>query len=485
MVVVSGEEGQRPSPEESRSTPHPRFRRGPRFPLLVILGVAAILRLAVLLVRSAQPSRFLAPDSRGYLTLAGGLHAFVSSSDPHFGLGLLRTPVYPLYLTATESLTDSHLVGPMVLQVVLGVGVVYLTYRLGLSLFGRPAALGAAAVLAVDPLSIVYSSLVLTEVLFTILLVGSVLLFWRPHDNRWGRGLAAGALLGLATLTRPVSVYLSVALVVGYLVLERRHARKAAVVALSFLIGFGALAGSWAIRNDTIGGVATISTAQGYNILYLGAAGALAESRGIPLVEAQKEMTEELQAKLPLHASPAQIDRAEQSLGVSVIRAHATGFAKEAAKGGGRIMFGPGSDEFKPATAGRATDLLRAYGIVYLVALYVLAAIGLFSAWRSRRLRSCALPLIVIVYLVAISSAFGAYSRYRVPIMPFLALFAGLGVIAVLSGDLPNFGPRRHHPRLLRDLDGSGVGRRYDSTAVPPTERRMAAWRRLGVRTPR
>jgi 4-amino-4-deoxy-L-arabinose transferase-like glycosyltransferase len=416
------------APPESRSSSG--LGRGTNALLVAILGVAGLLRLGVLLVRTSQTARFLTPDGHGYLTLSKDLHAFTSSSDPNFGLALLRTPVYPLYLTATESITDSHILGPMILQVVVGVGVVYLTYRLGFVLFDRPAALCAAAVLAVDPLSIVYSSLVLTETLFTFLLVASVLLLWRPVDNRWTRGLAAGVVLGLATLTRPVSVYLSVALAIGYLVLERRHLKNAAVVALSFLIGFGVLTGAWVIRNDVMGGVATISTAQGYNVLYLGAAGALAESKGVPLVEAQKELTEQVQAELPPHATPGQIDKAEQSLGERVIRDHVTGFAKETVKGGGRLLLGPGSDEFGPATGGHATQLLKAYGILYLVALYVLVVVGLWSAWRSRRLRNCVLPLIASVYLVLISSGLGAYSRYRVPIMPFLALLAGVGIFA-------------------------------------------------------
>jgi 4-amino-4-deoxy-L-arabinose transferase-like glycosyltransferase len=431
MVGATGEEVQDLSPEAPRSRSISELSRRPHALVVVILVVAGLLRLGVLLVRSSRTSRFLTPDSYGYLTLSKDLHAFASSSDPNFALGLLRTPVYPLYLTATESITDSHILGPMIVQLIIGVGVVYLTYRLGLSLFGRSVALCAAAVLAVDPLSIVYSSLMITEVLFTVFLVGSVLLLWRPDDNRWTRGLAAGVLLGLATLTRPVSMYLSVALAVGYLVLERRHVKNAAVVALSFLIGFGALTGAWVIRNDVIGGVATISTIEGYNLLYYRAVGALEESKNVPLVEAQKEMTQQLQAKLPPHATPGQIDKTEQSLGETVIRNHVSGFAKETAKGGARLLLGPGGDEFGPATGGHATDLLTAYSIVYLVALYALVVVGLWSAWRLHRLRSCVMPLIVIVYLVLISSGLDAYSRLRVPIMPFLALLAGVGVLAL------------------------------------------------------
>jgi hypothetical protein len=415
------------------SSSQQRPRRSVDFWLIAILVVAGLLRLAVLLVRSSETSRFLTPDTPGYRALSRDLSAFTSESNPHFSLSMLRTPVYPLYLAATRDLTGSSIVGPMILQVLVAVGAVYVTYRLGLSLFDRPVGLWAAALLALDPLSIVYSSLILTEALFAFFLVCSVLLLWRPEDNTWARGLASGVLLGVATLTRPVSFYLSVLLAVGFLVLERSDLRRAIVVALSFLVGFGVVAGGWVVRNDVMGGDPTISTIEGYNLLYYRAVGALEEGQGLTSQRAYAEVSKDLRAELPPRATPDQIDRAEQSVARSILVNNPEGYAKEVIKGAGRLVFGSGGDEFIPATGGHATDLADAYGDLYLFVLYVLVVVGLWAAWRKHKLRNCIMPLIVIVYATAVSSGLEAYSRFRMPIMPFLSLLAGAGAVAVVS----------------------------------------------------
>ncbi|HXQ61910.1 MAG TPA: glycosyltransferase family 39 protein [Acidimicrobiales bacterium] len=413
----------RDSPVEKDSRPSFDIR------LAAILAVAALLRFSVLLIRSFRGSRFATHDTAGYETLSKDLGAFTSKSDPHFALSVLRLPGYPVYLAVTHVITDSRIIGPMILQVLLGVGVVYATYKLGLILFVRPVALCAAAVLALDPMSIIYSSLILSETLYTFLLVCSVALFWRPNHNRWTRGLAAGALLGLATLSRPVSIYLWVPFVIAYLILERKQMRSAGTLVLAFLVGFGVIAGGWVVRNDVMAGAAVISSEQGFNLLYQRAVGSLEESQHLHHARAHAKVLKELKEKLPPHASPGQVAQAEQSLGISIIEHHLGGYIKEAIKGGARLVFGPGNAELGPATGGHLSGLVDGYALVYLIGCYALVLTGLWSAWRRHRLRYCVFPLIVIVYTIFVSSGSEAYSRFRVPIMPYVALLAGVGAL--------------------------------------------------------
>src|ERR1700722_2807306 len=403
-----------PSGAADSTSTVPALRGSFEVSLTAILVVAGLLRLGVLLVRASKTNRFLTPDSAGYLTLSRDLAAFGSkSNNARFSLSLYRTPVYPLYLAIARDVTHSSIVGPMLLQVLVAVGVVYLTYRLGISLFGRPVALWAAAILAVDPLSIIYSSLVLTETLFAFFLLCSILLLWRPKDNRWTRGFCSGLLLGVATLTRPLSLYLSIVLAVGYLILERQCLRSAVMVALSFLIGFGLVTGGWIIRNDLTGGVATISTVEGYNGLHYRAVGALEEGQGLSPAQADANVSNQLRAKLPPNPTPGQVDKEEESLAKTIILNNPIGYTKEFARGGARMMLGEGGAEFTAATADHATDVVDAFGDLYLVVLYLLVVLGLWSAWREHRSRNCVVPLIVILYVVVASSGLDAYSRMR------------------------------------------------------------------------
>jgi 4-amino-4-deoxy-L-arabinose transferase-like glycosyltransferase len=408
-------------------------RRSPRFLLITILVVASCLRLGVFLLRSLHSTRFLDVDSHGYLRLSRNLDAFVSKSNHLFSLGLNRTPVYPVYLFVTNHITDSQLVGPMLLQVLVGVGVVYVTYRLGLSLFSQPVGLCAAAILAIDPLSILYSSLVLTETLFSLFLTSSVLMLWRPSGNNWRRGLAAGLLLGLATLTRPISFYLVVPLAVAYLILERNSLRKAALAAACFLVGFGVLTGGWIIRNYETSGLTAISSVEGINLLYYRAAGALVESEHISLSTARARLRRQLDRKLPPNANPGQIAQGEESLGITVIREHLTGYSKEAISGGGRLMFGDAHSQARAVTGASVSRLIVAYTLAYLFVLYLLSAVGLWFAWRRHHLRNCIFPVMTIVYTILVSSGEEAYSRFRTPIMPFFAVIAAVAVGALLG----------------------------------------------------
>lgn len=409
-----------------------RFSRpSPRALLAAILAIAALVRFGVFLLRALHHERFLERDSFNYLTLAKNMGAFSSKSNPDFALSVLRTPGYPSYLYVTHLLTDSHVIGPMILQVLLGVVVVYLTYRLGLQLFSQSVGLFAAGIIAVDPLSIVYSSLVLSELLFTLFLTAAVVLLWRPSGNDWRRGLAAGLLLGLATLTRPESLYLSVVLALCYLALERRHLRDAAVVAICFLIGFAVPAGGWIVRNYEATGVAMISSDQGFTLLYYGAAPTLQESDHISLAQARSELAREVARKLPPHANPGRQNQAEQSLAISVIKKHPAAFLKESLSGAGRLMFSGNRAEF-PASGATVSFLLKAYHGAYLLCLYLLVAAGLWAAWRRDHLRSSLMPVVTIVYTVALTAGLEAYSRSRAPLMPFFALLAGIGGVALL-----------------------------------------------------
>jgi Dolichyl-phosphate-mannose-protein mannosyltransferase len=418
-------------------------------PLTIILTVALLLRLAVCIGGALRPSAYIQNDSHGYLSLANDLGAFTSKSGPNYLLSLSRTPVYPVYLSVIHDITGSSVIAPMAVQVLVSVCTVYLTFRLGRTLFGRVAGLGAAAALAIDPVSIAFSAVVLTEALFTFFLVGSLVLLWRPNDpRRWTRGLAAGLLLGLGTLTRPVSIYLSVVLAVAYLVLERKHLRQSVTVAVAFMIGFGVLAGGWIVRNEVVGGGVTISTIESYNLYYYRALGVVEQTQNLSEAQAYEEMSNELKAKLPGHPSPTETSAAERSMATTIIREHPVPYAKEVVKGAIRIVAGPGLDETVYALTGHTTELPNVYAVPYLIAFYILVALGLWSALRARLLRNGVLPVLVILYLLVVASGLEAYFRFRTPMMPFLALFAGVGLATVLGhrSGRPRLGARARGP---------------------------------------
>jgi hypothetical protein len=130
---------------------------------------------------------------------------------------------------------------------VLGTLVVALTGLIALQVWGRGVAVAAVAVAAVDtPLILVGGSL-LSETLFVALVLAAVAvaLRCRTARRRVPCAVAAGVLVGLATLTRPTGLVLLVPL---GLAVATRPRRASAAVAL--FVAAAVTIAPWTIRNQ-------------------------------------------------------------------------------------------------------------------------------------------------------------------------------------------------------------------------------------------
>jgi 4-amino-4-deoxy-L-arabinose transferase-like glycosyltransferase len=398
-----------------------------------VLVLAALLRVAVLLTAAGSPQRYWSQDDRDYVGLAFHLHAgYLADSGHWFDRGLLRTPVYPLLLHAIFDVFGRHYVAVVAVHALIGTATVFLAYRLARLLLPEGYALGAALLVAIDPASIVFSNLMLTETLFAFLLTGTLLLLVlaRQREQPW-RALAAGLVLGVAILTRPAGEYLPLVLA---LVLLATRRRLAVVLATAVVLGAAIPAGAWAIRNHAKTGVTTISTIDGHNMLDYRADGALRESGWSPS-RARMYIASELAKRTHPGENSARISKAQLSLGVHILLHHPTGAFKSWARGEAKLLLGPAKAETATLLTGRqqvrATSLRALIGIdaAITIAVLVLAVIGVTAA------RTLDLWLLIgaAVYLIVISGGPEAYSRFRVPAAPLLAILAAAGVRAVRS----------------------------------------------------
>jgi hypothetical protein len=112
----------------------------------------------------------------------------------------------------------------------------------------RPHALAAAALMAVEPMDILLSGQVLTESLFTTLLLGGTLLL--VQAARWQPLLLASVLFAAATWVRPNGVWLVVlAGLAGYLCIHRTCSKALVFTILGLLLLL-----PWAFRNQSVVG---------------------------------------------------------------------------------------------------------------------------------------------------------------------------------------------------------------------------------------
>ncbi len=118
-----------------------------------------------------------------------------------------RVPVYPTFIAATyAALGECSPSRLLYIQAVVGVTAVPLTYLLGRRLLATTPALLAAGMVAFDDLLIGQTAQIYSEVLYTPLLLGALLLLlWALRTARPGSFAWAGASMAVVTLCRPTT----------------------------------------------------------------------------------------------------------------------------------------------------------------------------------------------------------------------------------------------------------------------------------------
>jgi hypothetical protein len=245
-------------------------RTPPRWALLMLLCLALFVRGRVMLENSTSLSK----DPDGYGDVAWHIareHTFGLSEGDRMAPTASRPPLYPLVLSVFDLLpfrTDPY--GYGWLHVMLGMGTVWCTWRLGLA-WGLPpgGSLLAAALVAVDPILLGQSAQLMTETMAAFLSAMALLALARDdYAYTPARALAAGVLLGLAALCR--TSLLPWAALVAIVFIWRAMAGRQWLPAGLLVAGAVATLAPWAIRNQHVFGRPIITTTHGGYTLLLG-----------------------------------------------------------------------------------------------------------------------------------------------------------------------------------------------------------------------
>jgi Dolichyl-phosphate-mannose-protein mannosyltransferase len=435
---------------------HERWTRKLAGPVIAA-GLVRLGLLAMTLARGGSAALYRA-DTLSYSEPGRNLllHGrFVEAGVPD----IARTPGYALFLALAS------LAGPIAValaQVIISLFSVALVWRLARSAFPQDRiAIIAAWIFAFEPLSILYSILLLSETLFLALFLFSLIRLVEFLGSRRLRALAAAGLwLAAATFVRPVTYYLPIALAAGLMLVLVRvpgmRWKAPAVLLLSVLPWLAA----WQMRNRGETGFAGFSSIQTQNLYFFSAAEVTSrvEHRTLPEVQHELGYNDE-QLFLERHPQAAGWNQAQrlEFMGTEaklVLRAHPwlfllthlAGSVRTSLNPGGAILLdlvdAPVDDE--TFTREREQGPLRAalwmaghhpwqmatmaaLGSL-LLALYVLAVLGVVRNAASSV--SQWLLLGVSLYFFAVSGGPVAAARLRLPIMPILCVLAASGVVS-------------------------------------------------------
>ena len=186
------------------------------------------------------PPFFVGGDSQTYL-----VPAYELARGLGFSPILKRPPLYPAFLAGVISFLgeDPHAIA--LVQHLLGLVTIVLTYHLGRVAINRAAGLVAGLLIALNGPLLIYERYVMAEALFTTLLVAAALAVavgmrraaWRPYA-------LGGLLLGVATLCRPAAQLLLPIVPLAALAWHRRVGTAVRLSAAT-LAGFAVLAMPW------------------------------------------------------------------------------------------------------------------------------------------------------------------------------------------------------------------------------------------------
>jgi 4-amino-4-deoxy-L-arabinose transferase-like glycosyltransferase len=420
----------------------------------VVLGSALVVGLLARLLIFSQTSE-LGPkiqDEQHYTQIATNLLDGSGFAWAPGQLTSIRPPLYPAMLAGIWSIAGhANFQAVRLVQIVLALVASWLVFEIGRRAFDDRVGRYAAAVLWLYPSWVFFNFTILTETLFTTLLLAFVLAaIALVRSGHAGMALLCGVALGLAALTRSVLWPLPLLFCPLLVVLLPTPLVNRLLVAALVFVGYAIPVVPWAIRNTTLQKTFTVVDTMGGLNLRMGNYEHTPDDRMWAVVglEGEKSWSHALNVERPGEVlTEGQKDKWAQRKAVEYMRTHPGetlrrsfikfadfwGLEREYTAGVNRGMYRP------PFWLGMAVSAL-------MVAAYVVVVgTGAAGIWLARPdIRTHVLLLLPVVVTMGAHTIVFGHSRYHLPLMPFFGLYG-----AALLGARERIAWRSHRVLIL------------------------------------
>jgi Flp pilus assembly protein TadD len=365
-----------------------------------------------------------------------------------------RAPLYPYTLGALFAVFDGSLIAARLAQAVYASLIPVAVFHLGRRVFSKPVALVAGVVAAVYPFLVYYTHELLIVSLVVLLDVVLILAVLRADESGRRRGwLVAGLLAGASAVARPSVLIVLPALLawMWWRARSRRRGARASFVraAAMVVLGVAVFVLPVAARNYAVGkDLVPIASQGGINFFIGNNASSDGVSAVLPVLgEAweNEDVVRIAEAQVGRSLKPSEVSGFWYERGREFILAEPAEAAKLFARK--LVLFW---DSYELANNkdvyyfGRMSLVFRGVSWLHFGLIAPLAIVGMFVTVR-RNPRAALLLLFVLSYMCGVILFF-VNARFRLPVVPFLILFAAAGVFWLLE-------------RLAkRDHRGLGVG---------------------------
>jgi 4-amino-4-deoxy-L-arabinose transferase-like glycosyltransferase len=433
---------------------------------LRVCVAAFLLRLMLLIyIAPNTPIKYYAnPDAHNYERIALNLvnnRVYSNELNPPYLPDVRRPPLYPTFLAGIYAWSGSSRTVAVLFQLLLGGLTVGLTYLFAEGLLlSRRNALFAALILALDPLSIMYANMLVTETLFTFYLVaGSLTLVSYIRSYRLGWLILSACMFASAALTRPIGQFLPLVLLPlivvagGVKQIWPSFLKGLLFTAISLTLIFG-----WVFRNFQAAGIWSLSSTAEFTLTYYSARAVLEVAEQVDKKTARARIDDMIKAQAPAeNLSPAEMAKLERQVALGIFKKHPAATVNVYLAGIFQFLMNPGLDnicaqlsragDVKGCEATRSIErpsfverlqskfgnmdgtqlMVAVWSVLFLFTLYVLSAIGVYALIKRNQWFELLLLGIMIVYLIGLSAGGQTTSRFRVPTMPYWSVLAGVG----------------------------------------------------------
>ncbi len=398
-----------------------------KMPLILFLGALAIRLVYLFQIQDIALAKGLVLDSASYDRLARMIADGNWLGEEIF----FQAPLYPYLLAVIYKIFGHSLNLVRTIQLILGAlncAVIFWTAK---SLFGRKTGIWCGTLAAFYGIFVFYEATIgkdgISIFLTDLALFGLVLSLKNPSWHRW---LLSGIVLGCAILTRGNLVLLLPLLVVWMAIVLRSYPLRIVAGAIaSFSLGAVIIVSLVTLRNYVVGNDFVLTTSQGGQNFYIGnnprASGFFENPKRIrlnPKYEEADFKAEALRKTGRKEMKPSEIsgfwfNEGLRFIGQNPKRALSLLFTKTA-------MFWNYfeiPDNYNYYFFRQEVPILS----LLFVGFGLVAPLGIFGLYLARKNPAAWLFMIFILGYMASIVPFHMASRYRLPIVPVLIIFAG------------------------------------------------------------
>ncbi|MFB6226512.1 MAG: ArnT family glycosyltransferase [Candidatus Paceibacteria bacterium] len=400
------------------------------------------LKLYNYITLSSDYSHFLLGDSKEYINLALDI---LKNREYYIDNYWSRPPGYPIVLSIVFWFFEGkNIIAASIFNILFSFFTVLLLYLLVKKLSNNRIALFSSLLLTLSPMFIFYSNTVMTEAIFTTLLIFGLYFYTEYfflNGKKYYVALSA-TILGLSVYLKPTALYIVFPLALPLFLIYKGSLYYFFKKYSVFILVFLSIVSPMFIYNYMKSGVITFSTMQGANLYYQTAHKVMQDNMSI---SSEKSM-EMLNSNLNLKNTDSKLKKnsIRGNKAARILLENPLTYLKLVTMNSIQILLHPGKAQLGKvilknrshpsvvSTLMGKSDfrlILLTWSVVfYLSICMALFIFGSFFLYKRGRYKLLLLLSLLILYFVFLGAHVDDTPRFRVPVLPLIAIISGYGL---------------------------------------------------------